>query len=303
MRYALISDIHANLPALDGVLDDIRARTGIDAVYHLGDIVGYAPWPNDVVQRIQTEGIPGVAGNYDSTVATHYKHCGCRSEDARQERPAHESYEWTLEAVSAATTRFLAGLPFRIDVKPLGGHVNGPRLVLVHAHTSNNLIYVDENRPDAFLSKMADAAGLVAGDVLAFGHTHKPWHRNVGGVHFINSGSVGRPKDGDWRGCYVTVAFSAAGVDVEIVRVEYEVDDAARAIMSSGLPTEFAHFLRRAARCPQYLRWRNMTKPTRGKPRDMLVLLRESPSRSHPDLRFLSVHLNMVSFEPAAAHP
>ena len=82
MRYALISDIHANLPALDAVLADIGA-TGADATYHLGDLVGYAPWPNEVVARIAATGIAGVAGNYDSTVATNYKHCGCRYEDAQ----------------------------------------------------------------------------------------------------------------------------------------------------------------------------------------------------------------------------
>ena len=60
MRYAFISDIHANLPALDAVLRDIGTRA-VDAVYHLGDLVGYAPWPNEVVERIRADAIPGVA--------------------------------------------------------------------------------------------------------------------------------------------------------------------------------------------------------------------------------------------------
>jgi predicted phosphodiesterase len=66
VRYALISDIHANLPALDAVLNDIRRRPDVGAVYHLGDLVGYAPWPNKVAERIATGGIAGVAGNSDS---------------------------------------------------------------------------------------------------------------------------------------------------------------------------------------------------------------------------------------------
>ena len=248
MRYALISDIHGNKPALDAVLADIRGRNDVDAVYHLGDLVGYAPWPNEVCEIIAREGMPGVAGNYDSTVATHYKHCGCRSEDPKQEELSHRSYDWTLAHVSAQTIAFLAGLPFRIDIKPRGGHMSGPRLVLVHAHTSNNLIYVDESRPDAFLSKMADVAGLVAGDVIAFGHTHKPWHRDVGGVHFVNTGSVGRPKDGDWRAGYMIVDVGGAQVSVDFVRVEYDVEAAATAIIASDLPDEFADFLRLGGR-------------------------------------------------------
>src|SRR3954452_20521043 len=100
MNYALISDIHANLPALDAVLSDIASRRDIDAVFHLGDLVGYAPWPKEVVARIARDAIPGVAGNYDSTVATDYKHCGCRYEDPRQEELSHLSYAWTRETVS-----------------------------------------------------------------------------------------------------------------------------------------------------------------------------------------------------------
>lgn len=254
VRYVLMSDIHSNLPALDAVLADIEQRGHIDgsadAVYHLGDLVGYAPWPNEVVERIRKARIPGVAGNYDSTVATHYKNCGCRYEDPLQEQLSHRSYEWTLEHVSAETTSFLLGLPFRIDVRPLGGHVSGPRLVLLHAHTSNNLIYVEENRPDAFLSKMAEAAGLGAGDVLAFGHTHQPWHREVNGVHFVNTGSVGRPKDSDWRAGYVIIDFTDDRRDIEFVRVEYDVEAAVNAITSSELPSEFGEFLRTGGKLP-----------------------------------------------------
>ena len=72
-RYALVSDIHANLPALEAVLASIEAQPGL-VTYHLGDLVGYAPWPNETVELIRSRGIAGVAGNYDSTVATGYKH-------------------------------------------------------------------------------------------------------------------------------------------------------------------------------------------------------------------------------------
>jgi predicted phosphodiesterase len=97
VRYALISDIHANLPALGAVLEDIGHREGIGAVYHLGDLVGYATWPNEVVETLAAAGIAGVAGNYDSTVGTDYKHCGCRYEDPHEEELSHLSYTWTRE--------------------------------------------------------------------------------------------------------------------------------------------------------------------------------------------------------------
>ena len=132
MRYALISDIHANLPALEAVLADIARRASIDATYHLGDLVGYAPWPNETIGRLRAAGIPGVAGNYDSTVATGYKHCGCRYEDARQEELSHLSFAWTLQHTSDETKAFLGSLPFRIDLRPLGGHASGPTVTLLH---------------------------------------------------------------------------------------------------------------------------------------------------------------------------
>ncbi len=243
MRYALMSDIHGNRPALEAVLASIRTRGDVDGTYHLGDLVGYAPWPNEVCEIIAREGIPGVAGNYDSTVANDYTHCGCRAEDQHQEELAHQSYEWTREHVNATTKAFLRALPFRIDIRPEGGHVAGPTVTLVHATPLNNLIYVDESRPDAFLTKMAEVAKLKRGDVLAFGHTHKPWRRTVGGVHFINTGSVGRPKDGDWRAAYVLLEVAATTARAEVVRVEYDVDEAVRGIRDSMLPSEFAEFL------------------------------------------------------------
>ena len=109
-RCALLADIHGNLPALDAVLDDAAAR-GLEAAYHLGDLVGYAPWPDEVVSRLADAGIPGVAGNYDSTVAVDAEHCGCRAESPEQEALAQESYAWTLARVGADTKARLRSLP------------------------------------------------------------------------------------------------------------------------------------------------------------------------------------------------
>lgn len=244
MRIVLLSDVHANLPALEAVLGDARSRLDVSGIYHLGDLVGYAPWPNEVVAMIRDASITGIAGNYDSTVATHYKHCGCRYEDARQEALAHESYEWTLTHTSPEIKAYLGALPFRLDVRPLGGHVSGPTIRLVHGNHALNTVYVTEDRSEEFLGTMAKNMGARAGDVVCFGHTHRPWHRVVDGVHFVNTGSVGRPKDGDPRAGYVLVDVTAEAVNVDFVRVTYDVEKAAQAIMESSLPEEFAEYLR-----------------------------------------------------------
>ncbi len=244
MRYALISDIHANLPALRAVLADIDARKNIDATYHLGDLTGYAPWPNEVVALLREREIPGIAGNYDSTVATDYKHCGCKADSPHEEELSHISYEWTRSHVTPETKKYLASLPFRIDIRPFGGHVSGATITLIHGNQTLNTVYVTEDRPDSFLEKMARDIGSRSGDVVCFGHTHKPWQRVVGGIQFINTGSVGRPKDRDWRACYVLLSVEQAGMRVEFVRVSYEVDEAADAIRVSDLPAEFAEVLK-----------------------------------------------------------
>ncbi|MFN2315159.1 MAG: metallophosphoesterase [Gemmatimonadales bacterium] len=243
MRYALISDIHGNLPALEAVLASIDARDDLAATYHLGDLVGYAPWPNEVVALLTARAMAGVGGNYDSTVATDYAHCGCRYEDPRQEELAHQSYEWTRQHVNAETKRALGALPFRLDVLPRGGHAGGPRLILVHGTPTLNTLYWTEDRPDDFCRKMVAQAGARAGDLIAFGHTHKPWHRVVDGVHLVNTGSVGRPKDHDPRAGYVVVDFTGEEVGVEFHRVAYDVARAADAIRASALPDEFAWYL------------------------------------------------------------
>lgn len=250
MLYALISDVHANLPALEAVLEDIGRRPEVDAVVHLGDLVGYAPWPNEVVARIGERGIAGVAGNYDSTTATGHPHCGCRYEDARQEELSHASYGWTRGHVSAETRRALAALPFRLDLAPRGGHASGgPRAILVHGTPTLNTLYWTEDRSESFCAQMIAMAGARPGDVLAFGHTHRPWQREVGGVLLVNAGSVGKPKDGDPRAGYVLLDLGGEGPPrARLVRVAYDLERAARGIRESGLPEEFAEALRTGGR-------------------------------------------------------
>jgi predicted phosphodiesterase len=248
MRYALISDIHANLPALEAVLRDIPGRD-VNATYHLGDLVGYAPWPDETVALLRERGIAGVSGNYDSTVATDYKHCGCRYEDPKQEEQAHISYQWTREHVSPETKRFLGELPFRMDIMPNGGHIPGPKLILVHGTPTLNTLYWTEDRPDSFCLKMAETAGAKAGDLIAFGHTHKPWSRTIEGITFVNTGSVGRPKDGDWRAGYVLLEMGGE-LKVTVVRVEYDVTRVADEIVKSELPDDFAAYLRNGGMAP-----------------------------------------------------
>lgn len=237
-----MADIHANLPALEAVLRDVESRS-VDLRFHLGDLVGYGAWPNEVVELLRDSEIHGVSGNYDSTVAARAAHCGCRAENADQEARNQVSYNWTVTNVTAQTRAFLAALPFRLDVRPLGGHRPGPRMILVHGTPTLNTLYWTEDRPAAFCMEMAAKAGARAGDAIVCGHTHKPWQREIEGIRFVNGGSVGKPKDGDPRACYAIVSFVDAHNEVEFIRVDYDVSRAAAAVRGAGLPDAFARAL------------------------------------------------------------
>lgn len=135
-----------------------------------------------------------------------------------------------------------------LDVRPLGGHTAGSRAILIHGNPTLNTFYWTEDRDDAFCLKMAGQLGAKAGDLIAFGHTHKPWQRVVEGIHVVNTGSVGRPKDGDPRAGYVRVTPGEGGWQVEFARVPYDVERTARAILESTLPDDFADYLRTGGR-------------------------------------------------------
>ena len=96
---------------------------------------------------------------------------------------------------------------------------------------------------------MAAKLGARDGDVVAFGHTHRPWHRVLEGIHFVNTGSVGRPKDGDWRAGYTVLDVQSDGtVAVDHRRLSYDLARATEAIRASDLPDAFATFLETGGR-------------------------------------------------------
>lgn len=118
----------------------------------------------------------------------------------------------------------------------------------MHGAPTLNTLYWTEDRPDDFCRKMAEAAGARPGDALCFGHTHVPWTREVDGVRFVNTGSVGRPKDGDARAGWVLLTAGEAGTDARVVRVEYDVARAMDGVRASTLPDDFAEYLRTGGR-------------------------------------------------------
>jgi putative phosphoesterase len=235
MRIGILSDIHGNLPALEAVLTDLETRT-LDAVYCLGDLVGYGAFPNEVVQRIRTEAFPTIMGNYDDGVGFDRDECGCAYREPRERLLGERSLAWTREQTTAENKAFLRTLvpQIRLDVA-------GRRLLLVHGSPRKMNEYLFEDRP---LSSFERLAATSDADLIVFGHTHRPYAKHVDNVWFVNAGSIGKPKDGDWRACYAILTPDAAA-PAEFIRVPYDVARAASAVRASELPHEFADDIER----------------------------------------------------------
>jgi putative phosphoesterase len=235
---AVITDIHANLPALEAALERIDAL-GIEQIYCGGDLVGYGPHPNEVVARIAEREIPTIYGNYDYAIARDLDDCGCAYITPHDRELGQQSVIWTLAHTDADSKDFMRELPFdlRFPVGTTDVH-------LVHGSPRKVNEYLFEDKPATLYERLAAAE---TDEVLVFGHTHKPWVHEYGGVLFVNCGSVGKPKDGDPRGAFAILTATAAGVAVTIERVEYDAAAVAREVAASGLPAEYADKLLAAA--------------------------------------------------------
>lgn len=240
-QITIFGDIHGNLPALQAVLADIQGRGLNQNYYCLGDLVGYGTFPNEVIALIRQRGFPTIMGNYDQGVGHNSDDCGCayRTEEARQ--LGNQSIAWSNRNTSDENKAFLRDLPTHISLQL--GHL---QLLLAHGSPRRVNEYLYEDRPDSSLERIMDQAQA---DVLVVGHTHKPYHRVLpSGRHVVNAGSVGKPKDGDPRACYVVLSAADQQFDVEFIRVPYDVEKAARAIeattMPGGMPHEYARMLR-----------------------------------------------------------
>ncbi|HYC30414.1 MAG TPA: metallophosphoesterase family protein [Chitinophagaceae bacterium] len=235
MRIALFSDIHANLPALEACLQSIDQQKP-DAIYCLGDLVGYNIWPNEVIDEIRRRGIPTIAGNYDQGIGLSSNDCGCAYKTEIEKQMGAVSISFTNTIIQEEQRQYLRSLPLHIRIE-----FPNLNLLLVHGSPRRINEYLFEDREGKSLLRIMQDARA---DVMCFGHTHKPYYRELpGNLHAINIGSVGKPKDGDPKGCYVMLTTDP--VKVEFIRFDYDIEKAADAIEKSPLPNEYAEMLRK----------------------------------------------------------
>lgn len=254
MRIALFSDIHANLPALQSCFESIEQQKP-DAIYCLGDLVGYNIWPNEVISEIRKRGIPTIAGNYDQGIGLSSNECGCAYKTESEKDMGKISISYTNSVVKDEARKYLRTLPAHLKVE---FQLNNDKLNLLLVHGSPRKIneYLFEDREEKSLLRIMKDADA---NIMCFGHTHKPYHRIINETtediesfyHAINIGSVGKPKDNNPMGCYVLLTIdqdssiiAKDSIKVEFVRFHYDIEKAAKAIEECILPNEYAEMLR-----------------------------------------------------------
>jgi predicted phosphodiesterase len=237
VRIAVLSDIHSNLVALDAVLAAIGS---VDAVWHLGDVVGYGPEPDAVVERLTTIGAVGVRGNHDAAAAG-------GSEIDWFNPDARAAMEWTREAISPTTHAWLAALPVRrmelaftlvhgSPRDPIWEYVTSAALAraALSAISTEHGLHGHTHVPIAFTEVDGRMRTLAprAGNTVALGE----------GRTLLNPGSVGQPRDGDARASYLVMDLAAGTATWG--RAAYDHDAVGAAMRAAGLPGRLADRLR-----------------------------------------------------------
>ncbi len=235
MKLAVISDIHSNLYGLEAVFKDIGEK-GVTDILCTGDLVGYGPRPDEVVDLIRKRNIPTVMGNYDDAIGNMRLMCGCDYKDERSLQLAEKSLLWTNDNTSGTNKQWLRELPKEIRII-----FSGMEILFVHGSPRALNEYLYEDTPENYIKDLLNEVGA---DTLVCGHTHLPYIKKTSAGYIVNTGSAGKPKHGNPNVTYVVLGVVGGELIGQIVEVPYNYEDAAKEIEQVGLPHEFAEIIR-----------------------------------------------------------
>lgn len=238
IQIAIISDIHANLIALDAVLDDIQNRS-IYQTYCLGDLVDFAPWGNEVIEKIKSKGIPCLLGNHDQRIAFDIPIAPLSHHNQKETAHRIVAINHSKEAITWENKKWLASLPYNLELTYKINEVT-KKILLVHAGLLSNDTYIYESDLKNDSAQELNSKGV---DALIMGHTHLSYIQNHSNVLFVNSGSVGRSREGDRKAAYCILTIAEREITAEIIKVDYNIQEAARQIYKSDIPDFYGDFL------------------------------------------------------------
>ena len=248
-RQAVISCLHANLAAVEAVLEDID-RQGIETITCLGDLVGYGPQPNEVVELVRQRGIATCQGCWDEDIIDGLNACECSYPSQLAERRGHRAHHWTADRMTEDNKAFLASLPMTL---------RRDRLLFVHGSPNSQHEYL---LPDMNAFAALERVETAGAETMFCGHTHMPYVRELQGGsirvkveqsgskgaeerelnlpmrRIVNAGSVGEPRHGNTKATYVIHDDTSGAITIR--EVEYDVARTCQAIVEAGLPEVFA---------------------------------------------------------------
>jgi putative phosphoesterase len=225
VKVAVLADVHANIHALQTVISDAEAR-GAEIFLNAGDIVGYGPCPNQVIRLLCVKNAFSIAGNLDREV----------TEPATKSKGAKRTaLKFAQAELKKAHLHYLADLPTEIRL-----NIADKKVLMVHGSPESIEEHLYHNTPISRFKQLAEKAQA---DIIVVGHSHDPFHKQVGDVSFINPGSVGRPGDGNPQAAYALFSFNP--FHVELIRLDYDVKAAVDVMRKKGLPESFSQMLLR----------------------------------------------------------
>lgn len=237
MLLGLISDVHANVLALEAVITELRRRE-VETIVCLGDLVGYGPSPNETLDLLRQENVMCTLGAADEQIAFDF---------ARSPRPragvADEILNWTRSVIEAKHVTYLRSLPVQLRLSTPQG-----RLRAYHG-TLDMGERVDLNRSSLLLDKLLAAQRCT---ILAVGNSHVPFYRKLSGGWVVNPGSVGLSLNGEPGADYALLEVTETGLEVSMDKVEYDFAAVAFDIVAWGLPHSVAEAVQRG-RMPEKL--------------------------------------------------
>lgn len=213
MKFAVIGDIHGNKFALESVFEDIKLKN-IDFIISTGDIVGYLPFPNEVIEVMRRNRILVVKGNHDKFIAESEK---VSDEDilkiSDDEIQSNASAIFTNWVISDENRSYLKNLPSKLTME-----CQGFKIIVVHGSpmSIDEYLYEDEEH----LLKISE---IIRENIVICGHTHVPYCKKLNNKYFINAGSVGKPKHGGSESTYVIVNIENGKVSYNIEKVTYDI--------------------------------------------------------------------------------
>ena len=242
MKIAIISDIHANLPALKAVLKDITLFKP-DQVYCLGDLTDAAPWHNEVMEWIQELKIPTIMGNHDERIAFDHPVHSLSKHSLAEQKARLAAINYTKQDITPANKAFLSTLPATLEIE-----LQGLRILLVHGSPDSNEEYLYEDTEQSRISQLFEQEQV---DVIISGHTHLSYIRYLPGSRaqqpklMINAGSVGRSKEKDRKAAYLQLESIAGVSGIQalkpvIRKVTYPVEETILGIRNSPIPDFYA---------------------------------------------------------------